>query len=36
MKRRSCAMCKYFKMGGGNRWKARDEMLLREFEKDYR
>ena len=32
-KRHSCAMCKPHKMGGANRWKPKDEMLLKEFEK---
>ena len=32
-KRRSCPMCKPHKTGGGNRWKARDEQALREFER---
>ena len=36
MKRRSCAVCKPFKMGVVKRWKSRDEILLREFERDYK
>lgn len=36
LKQRSCAMCKPFKMRGANRWKPRERMLLREFEREYR
>lgn len=36
LKRRSCAMCKPHKMRGENRWKVREQMLLREFEKEYK
>lgn len=36
LKRHSCAMCKPHKMRGCNRWKPRERMLLREFERDYR
>jgi hypothetical protein len=32
-KRRSCALCKPNKMGGMKRWTARDEVLLKEFER---
>jgi hypothetical protein len=35
-KRKSCAMCKPWKMGGSNRWKAKDYMLLKEFDKSRR
>lgn len=35
LKRRSCAMCKPHKMRGQNRWKSRERMLLREFEKEW-
>lgn len=33
-KRRSCAMCKPFKMRGAIRWKPRDQFLLRLYEQD--
>ncbi len=36
LKRRSCALCKPHKMHSANRWKARERMLLREFEREYR
>lgn len=32
-KRRSCALCKPNKMAGSKRWKPRDEVLLKEFER---
>lgn len=31
-KKHSCALCKPHKMGGCNRWKAKDLASLREFE----
>lgn len=31
-KQRSCALCKPHKMGMDNRWKAKDEAALKEFE----
>lgn len=34
-KRRSCSLCKPYKMAWENRWKPRDRMLLREFERDW-
>jgi len=33
-KRASCGMCKPHKRGIANRWKIRDEVELREFEKE--
>jgi hypothetical protein len=33
-KLRSCALCKPHKMGWDNRWKPRDESLLREAEQE--
>lgn len=35
-KQHSCALCKPHKMGGDNRWKHKDEVRLREFERDKR
>ena len=32
-KKRSCALCKPHKMGGANRWKAREFGEIKEFEK---
>jgi len=32
-KKRSCACCKPHKMHGANRWKPKDEALLKEFER---
>jgi len=33
-KRRSCSLCKPFKMGITQRWKNKDLSLLKEFEKE--
>lgn len=33
-KKHSCAMCKAHKMHGSNRWKSKDEFLLKQFEKN--
>jgi hypothetical protein len=35
-KRRSCGVCKPDKMGLSKRWTARQEMLLKEFEREAR
>jgi len=32
-KKRSCPLCKSYKMGGANRWKAKDFAKIKEFEK---
>lgn len=32
-KKRSCALCKPWKMNGANRWKHKEDILLREFER---
>lgn len=31
-KKRSCALCKPWKMNGAKRWKRKEEVLLRVFE----
>jgi len=33
-KKRSCAMCKPYKMHWENRWKPKDEARLKDFEKE--
>lgn len=33
-KQRSCSLCKPHKMGGSNRWKPKDELALKEWERD--
>lgn len=33
-KKKSCAMCKRHKMGWDNRWKPKQFLLLREFERE--
>jgi hypothetical protein len=35
-KRRSCALCKPHKMGGENRWKAKEFARLKEAESEVR
>jgi len=32
-KKRSCPLCKPHKMGGDNRWNAKEFSILKEFEK---
>jgi len=32
-KKRSCPLCKPHKMGGANRWKAKELVKMKEFEK---
>ncbi len=34
LKLRSCPTCKPHKMNGANRWTIKDEVLLKEFEKE--
>lgn len=36
LKKRSCSLCKPNKMGWENRWKERERMLLREFEREWK
>jgi hypothetical protein len=35
-KKRSCPMCKPHKMNGEKRWKKKEEVQLREFERNVR